>query len=42
MADPAYHRQAADLITGARSELQSIERDLASDYARWAALEDRG
>jgi ABC transport system ATP-binding/permease protein len=42
MADPSYHRQGADRITGARSELQSIERDLAAAYARWSALEDRG
>jgi len=39
MADPAWHRRGGDRISAARSELETIERDLAEAYARWEALE---
>ena len=42
MADPDYHRQGAQKISAARSELSAIERDLAASYARWEELEAVG
>jgi len=39
MAAPDYHRQGAQRISAARSELLAIERDLAAAYARWEELD---
>jgi ABC transport system ATP-binding/permease protein len=40
MADPSFFRKDRDAITGARNRLEDLERDLASAYARWHALEE--
>jgi len=39
MAAPDYHRQGAQRISAARSELDAIERDLATAYSRWEELD---
>ena len=39
MADPGYHRQGADQIKAARSELELIQQELSAAYGRWEALE---
>ena len=39
MADPGYHRQGADQIKAARTELERIEQELVAAYGRWEALE---
>ena len=39
MAAPDYHRQGAQRISAARSELVAIERDLAAAYSRWEELD---
>ncbi len=39
MAEPGWHRQGAERLSAATSELEQIERDLAAAYARWEALE---
>ena len=40
MADPSFYRKDRDAITGARNRLEDLERDLASAYVRWHALEE--
>ena len=40
MADPSFYRKDRDAIAGARNRLEDLERDLASAYARWHALEE--
>ena len=40
MADPSFYRKDRDQIAGARNRLEDLERDLASAYARWHALEE--
>ncbi|MBI3857691.1 MAG: ATP-binding cassette domain-containing protein [Planctomycetes bacterium] len=42
MAEPDYHRQGAQKISAARSELSAIEQDLAASYARWEELDAVG
>ena len=41
MADPAFYRQDPAEIIKAKSELQSLERDIAEAYRRWEELESR-
>ncbi|MGO9917590.1 MAG: ABC transporter ATP-binding protein, partial [Isosphaeraceae bacterium] len=40
MADPSFYRKDRDEIAGARNRLEDLEREMASAYARWHALEE--
>jgi ATP-binding cassette subfamily F protein uup len=40
-ADPSLYREAAQDVKGLRSELESLEAELAEAYARWEMLESR-
>ena len=42
MADPAFYRKDRDEIARANARLEDIERELATAYERWQALEEAG
>ena len=42
MADPAFYRKERDEIARANSRLEAIERELATAYERWQALDEVG
>jgi ATP-binding cassette subfamily F protein uup len=39
MSDPAFYRQDAERITAVKQELENLEQELESAFARWENLE---